>query len=155
MGPWVQRFIGTWTLLSSMWSSKNRKMGQVRLYGSLPNLLRAKSGFPFYGSLWPVLFIHPFVGPWVQGLIGTWTLLPSMWSPKNTKMGYVRLNGSLPKPLRPKGAFPFYGGLGPVLFIQPFVVLGSKVNWYMDRTSFDVIAQEHENGLRSTVWQPT
>ena len=33
--------------------------------------------------------------------------------------------------------------------------LGPRVNWYMDPTSFDVIAQEHENGLRSTLWQPT
>ena len=31
--------------------------------------------------------------------------------------------------------------------------LGPRVNWHMDPTSFDVIAQEHVNGLRSTVWQ--
>ena len=33
--------------------------------------------------------------------------------------------------------------------------LGPRVTWYMDPTSLDMITQEHENGLSSTVWQPT
>ena len=33
--------------------------------------------------------------------------------------------------------------------------LGPRVNWYLDPISLDVIAQEHENGLSSTVWQPS
>ena len=33
--------------------------------------------------------------------------------------------------------------------------LGPRVTCYMDPTSFYMITQEHENGLTSTVWQPT
>ena len=43
--------------------AKEHEMGYVRLYGSLPKLLRPKGRFPFDGSLGPVLFIHLFVGP--------------------------------------------------------------------------------------------
>ena len=32
---------------------------------------------------------------------------------------------------------------------------GPSFDWYIDPTFFDVIAQEQENGLSSTVWQPT
>ena len=32
--------------------------------------------------------------------------------------------------------------------------LGPRVICYMDPTYLDMIAQEHENGLSSTVWQP-
>ena len=33
--------------------------------------------------------------------------------------------------------------------------LGPRVTCYMDPTSLDMIAQEQEDGLSSTVWQPT
>ena len=32
---------------------------------------------------------------------------------------------------------------------------GRSFNWYIDPTFLDVIVQEQENGLSSTVWQPT
>ena len=121
MGPWVKGLHATGTLFPWIWSHKDTKMSLVRLYFSLPKLLRPKGGFLFYGNLRPVLFVHPFMGHWVQWLLSSWTLLPWIWMHKNTKMGQVRLYGSLPKLPHPKGGFPFYGSLGSVLFIRPFV----------------------------------
>ena len=96
------------------------EQGLNRLYGSLAKLLRPKGGFSFCGSLGSVLFVQPFVGHWVQGLLCIWTRLPGTLSFKNNKMGQVRLHGNLTEMLRPEGGFLFYGSVWSILFVQPF-----------------------------------
>ena len=43
---------------------------------TLPNPLRPQGWFPFYGSLWSVLLLHPILDPELKRLLGTWTMLP-------------------------------------------------------------------------------
>ena len=77
MGPWVQGLLAAWTLFpfvgpfygSQGVYSYTQGLLCLSSTGSLPKLLRPKGGFPFYGSLGPVLFVHPFVGPWVKGYL--------------------------------------------------------------------------------------
>ena len=69
-------------------------------------------------------------------------LSSTVWQPTYTGASQGRIY-TLSKPRACTIHIPICGSLGP------------KVYWYMNPTSFDVIAQEHENGLSSNVWQPT
>ena len=77
--------------------------------GWLPKLLRRRSWFiSILGSLWFVLVVRQILDRYLQGLLGTWALLPTKRLSRCRKKHNVQAIGILLDPLRPGGWFPFW-----------------------------------------------
>ena len=112
------------------------------------------SQFPFW-RLGPVLLVHPFMHPWIQGLFGSCTLLPWIWWCKYTKIYCIPLPVSLSKLVVPMPDFTFWKT--SVFTIRTLICrhLGSKFVWFMDPSSMNMLVWEYEDILYSAAWQPT
>ena len=155
MGPWVKGLLAAWTLLPWIWSNKNTKMGKFDCMAAYLNCCVPRADFHFMEASG---LYYSYTHSWVPGCKGYLLHGPYF-------LGYDRTRTRKWLKFDCMAAYLTAASQGRISILwKPRACtirtpicgsLGSRVTCCMDPTSLDMIAQEHENGLSSTVWKPT
>ena len=149
VGPWVQGLPVIWTLLHWIWSFKSTKMGQVRMYGNVTEMLRPKGGFSFNGSLRSVLFAQPVVGAWGKGHLVHGRCFHGLDQSRTRNAVKFDCMATYLNCCVPKADYHLWKPTVCTIRTAISASLSPRVSWYMDLISLDMIIQEHAKGVKS------